>query len=519
MDWSPDAVFDFGPRTHRPGLRWRKRKHLLWPHAAWRVIVPREVERSLNPIERTVLRLHIAGQRRYDDIAKNMGLEAELIAFVVEELRTKNALDEKGRPTERGLRFLDDSEVDPDDLVVGWVFRDPRSRRLLPRFVTELQLATVEVEVDGKPTLVSGSKGRPFRTGAFVVPDERGGLGAAPSPSEVLDAVRRHRRHVRRAKRSRTEFGVDAPGSVQQVSLISSQPDKVHLLTFVYVPESEDEEEPWFVADPFGFGASPQLREQLERLRAETAGSSLGKLLDDITGEAMEGRRESWMQMLSLIEDQARADVAKVFPDTGVQGQSEVRDRLEKARVDCLRLESALASGSRLLPRDIDAVYLRLRQGLEACLKLVFDHHPTGTSWTKVRDLNWDAVREVISACAAATGFGGDRLPEPVRRAKAGPVIWASKEGGGNVRPALAALLLHAADQASHPLRRVAAADATWLIRIDGLAARAGKEVHGSPKGLGLEHVKSDGDEAAALLLELLRAVANPRVERGSDDY
>ena len=515
MDWSPDAVFDFGPRTHRPGLRWRKRKYMLWPHAAWRVVVPKEVERSLNPVERSVLRLHIAGQRRFDDVAKNMGLEPELIAFVVEQLRTKSALDEKGRPTERGLRFLDDSEVDPDDLVVGWVFRDPRSNRLLPRFVTELQLATVEADEKGRPVLVSGSKGRPFRAGAFVVPGEPGGLGAAPSPSEVLDAVRRHRRHVKRAKRSRTEFGVDAPASVHQVSLISSRPDRVHLLTFVYVPESEDEEEPWFVADPFGFGASPQLREQLERLRIETSGSSLGQILDDITGEAMEGRRETWMQMLGLMEEQARADVARVFPDTGVQGQSDVRDRLEKARVDSLRLESARASGSRLLARDIDAVYLRLRQAIEAGIKLVFDHHPTGTSWTKVRNLNWDAVREVVSSCATATGFAGDRLPNPVRRSKAGAIIYSSREGGGNVRPALAALLLHAADQPSHPLRRLAAEDVEWLVRIDGLAARAGGEVHGSPKGLTLEQVKADGDEAAGLLLELLRALVPQRIEGG----
>jgi len=455
----------------------------------------------------------MAGQRRFNDIAKNMGLEPELIAFVVDQLRTKSALDEKGRPTERGLRFLEDSEVDPDDLVVGWVFRDPRSRRLLPRFVTELQLATVEADLKGRPVLVSGSKGRPFRAGAFVVPDERGGLGAAPSPSEVLDAVRRHRRHVKRAKRSRTEFGVDAPASVHQVSLISSQPDKVHLLTFVYVPESEDEEEPWFVADPFGFGASPQLREQLERLRTETSGSTLGQILDDITGEAMEGRRESWIQMLQLLEDQARTDVARLFPDTGVQGQGEVRDKLEKARLDSLRLESARASGSRLLAADIDAVYLRLRQAIEAGLKLVFDYHPTGESWTKVRHLNRDAVREVVSACASATGFDGNRLPNPVRRAKAGSIIYSSREGGGNVRPALAALLLHAADQPSHPLRRVAATDGDWLVRIDGLAARAGGEVHGSPKGLTLEHVKADGDEAAGLLLELLRGRVSPRTE------
>jgi hypothetical protein len=75
MDWSPDSVLDFRARTHRNGLKSRKTE-LLWPVRAWRVVVPEPKDRALNPLQRVVLRLHIAGCRQHADAAELLGVDS-----------------------------------------------------------------------------------------------------------------------------------------------------------------------------------------------------------------------------------------------------------------------------------------------------------------------------------------------------------------------------------------------------------------------------------------------------------
>jgi hypothetical protein len=507
MDWSPDSVLDFGPRVHRRGLRWTQRRLLLWPALAWRVVVPEEPERGLNPVQRAVLRLHQAGQRRYDEIGQSLALDRELVAFVAAELHDQELLDERGESTAKGHSTLEEAEPTLGEMQVGWVFQDASSERLMPRFVTELSVAQVEPDPEGRPRVTMGSKGRPFTERAFVLRPSREIAEVAPSPAEILDAARRHRRHVRRAKRARLEPGIDAPGAVDRVSLIDPWPERVHLLTFAYVPEEPDEEEPWFVAEPFGFGASPELRERLEQLRSRATGG-LRVALDSITGQAREQHRRQWMEMNNLLRTEARTRVERVLPRGRLADDEPIRERLEKAWVDILRLEESEQARGRVRSTDVDAAYLHLRQAIEAGLVLLVTGHPPGDAWRKVDGLAGPDVGNTIERCAAAVGFTAEHLPRPVRRA--GVRVLRSVcvyESGGRVRPTLAALILAAADLQDHPLREIAREAPRWLLDCNLVASAAGGEVHGDDVRRGLPELQRDAERTAAVLRVLINTI------------
>ena len=507
MDWSPDAVLDYHARTHERGLRWSKKRWLLWPVWAWRVVVPTSRSRKLNPVQRAVLRLHIAGVNRFDQLGELLDLDKQLMGYVVAELQGMSLLDERSSPTERANRFLEEAEQDPDALEVGWVYQGSHTGKRLPRFVTDQPAADAAADENGWPLITVGSKGRPFTDRAVIVQTGRAPV-RAPRPRDILDAHHRHKRHLRRARRAGMVPGLDASQLVGQVSRIADTPQFVHLLTFVYVPESMEEEFPWYVAEPFGFGADPVLRGLLDRIRQESSGG-LRDMLDDITGASMRKYREGWEQMQLMLRDEARVRAMKALPRGDLPDDDEVRARLEAAFVDIVRLEQQEQSG-RLKPKSIDAAYLHLRQSIEVALALLWRRHRPSLAHTKIKGANWKAARANTLACAEATGFEKVKVPWPIVKAgaKYGTIKHlATNEPSSQIRPVLATFLLHASDVPDHPLRRVAADDPDWLVKVSCIADRAGGQVHPSSKKRTLDELNQDAQLTIQVLRTLLNAI------------
>jgi len=491
MDWSPEAVLDYRARTHRPGLKWAQRRDLLWPVRAWHVVVPKVTERQLNALQRVVLRMMIAGCRQHVDVATLLSVEPELVAYVAQELIQMSLIDERCAPTARAARLLEDAELGAEDVKVGWVFQDTYSGRLFPRFVEALPLAKCESSEGGGPQIQAGSKGNPRTYRAFVVPDGGAPL-VTPSTRDIMDAARRHGRSEMRHRRAGLELGTESAGVLRQISLLSEQPESVHLLTFAYVPAESDEELPWYIADPFGFGASSELRETLETVRGQASGT-FRDMLDSITGSALDQHRANWLQMQTLLADEARIAAEAALPRGAFAGDEVVREALEKALLEQARLEHA--AGARRIDardldsRDLDFAYLRLRQAVEVALGLAHQIYPPGDAWKKLAKfekkgapatgIKNDASRQVIRECARHVGFSADELPRAISGAKWGQVQWVCQTpASGRIRPTLAAFLLAAADNPNHPLREVAASHPRWLNDVDHIASAAGGQVH-----------------------------------------
>jgi hypothetical protein len=518
MDWSPESVLDYGPRVHSKGLRWRQKRLLLWPVWAWRVVVPQVRDRKLNPLQRVVLRFHIAGQCRVDEAAELLGTEPEFVAYIADELEQMGLVDGKRQPTDRASRFLEESELDVGDLDIGWVFQDGFTGKLLPRVASELSIAQCEANENGRPVITAGSKGRAYAQTAVLL-RHRNQEPPPPTPRAVLDAARRHRRHARRVRRAMQETGMEAPAALEQVALVSEHPEAVHLLTFVYVPEEADEELPWYVAEPFGFGASPELRDLLEDQRTQASGG-LRDLLDGITGGALSQHREQWAQMRQLLCDEARVRLERAFPRGGIAADDDVRERLECAFLEIVRIEQADATGS-TVRRDLDAAYLRLRQALECALELAHRRFPPGDAWLIVhivdprgghpKPLLKRDSRAIILACARGVGFDEAAVPPAISGARPGTIRFiCTDEPRGRIRPTVAAFLLSAVDDSSHPLCRIAEAHPGWLRDVDRIAEVAGGEVHGGGSSLSLEALRKDVGICISAVRTLLNAVAGP---------
>lgn len=507
MDWSPERVLSFGPVTHRR-VPWSARTDLLWPVRAWRVVVPKTRRRGLNVIQRAVLRLHTAGLHQYEAMGEALGLDPMLVAYVGQELLEMSLVDTQGTPTARGFRLLEQDDLDIEDMQPGWVFQDTYTGRLMPRFVTDLGHADVERDAEGRAWVKGGTKGSPRRHWAFVLrPGEAPSL--PPEPLEVIEAARRHRRHEKRLRRA----GMDLEGipaeAIDRISLIEDEPEEYLLLSFLYIPKhADDEDEPWYIADPFGYGASPSLREQLETLRQNSTGG-LRDILDRMTGHRREKQRKAWLEMQQLLQDEASDMVARLWPRGEHTDDASVRERLVLAFAERLRIESEHGAG-RLVAERIDGIYLKLRQALEQALGQVRALHNPTSAWRKLyQGKLWipkDATARVLNACAHALGFETP-LPQPIATPNPGKVkALCHRHDASSLRPLCSTLVLDAVDHPDHPFARLGADCPKWLAQANEIATSAGALIHGAHRRRTMNDLRQDTDLTVRLCREVLGA-------------
>lgn len=510
MDWSSEHVLDFGPALHRKGLRWSKKNYLLWPVRIWRVVTPEISSLELNILQRAILRFHLAGLTTYEEAGNLLGIEPQLVAYVAGELKEIGFLDKHDHVTESGEKYLDENQM-IGAMRVGWIFQDTFTGRILPRFVTKLNIANVEADANGRPWVLSGSKGSPRRDQAFIVRHGDAPI-IQPTPHDIMDASRRHSRHERRAKRTDSTLDPISTDVIGNVSLISEYPENYHLLTFIYVPENpEYEDEPWYVADPYGFGASPTLREQFVKLK-EKAPDGLREFMDRITGEHLARQRDYWREMQTYLRADAQAKVMDLIKLDLAGRDSALREKLELAYVDLLTTEHLVQERVEA-EYNIDAAYLRLRQCLEKLLEMISEIAPPGDAWRKLfegsRWLPKDATENIVQKCADTIGCKNS-LPKAISGVTPNKVKSVCQYvNSSNIRPLCAALILASTDNKHHPLRSIISLNNMWLTQVDRIAEIAGSEVHGKIQGLTLENLRLDVSATAQLCVTALTAINN----------
>lgn len=514
-EWDRDRVLDYEPQTHRRGLEWQQRFELLWPVHAWRVTVPVGERSRLDPLQRAVLRLRQAGLVELAEIAGKIGVDPELIGYLAAELRDLSYIDELGRVTEDGRFALEDQFPRPTGLRPGWIFQDAVGGHWFPRFTTELRDIDVEADDRGWPVIRRGTRGEPVLDSALVVPARQPSV--RPTVTEVLDLLRRHRRDLRRLKRAGSGLTPLLAPAGGRVESIADAPETYHLRTFVYVPRNaEVESQLWFVADPFGFGASPELGRSLEDTRQRQGPEGgLRRRLDLVTGARLQQAREGWQVMNGLLHEEAERTVLERFPDT-VPDAEEVRRTLVDGYTALGRARQAAnyTPPPRLPAAEIGSV---LRRAVELGLQALHRRRPPADAWRRlfVQDGQAGEIKPdhkrtriaILNESALAVGFGA--LPKAVRT----PNPWKVQEAArhvdsSNLRPKLAAFLLEAVSEADHPIRRLAARAPDWIDRANDLATRTGDVIHGSSRqGPTIEDVEGWAEAALALCCELFDAM------------
>lgn len=517
MPLSCDRVLTFTPRTHRRNVGWSqgKRRDVLWPVYGWNVVTPTSRTHRLNLLQRAVLRLQRAGVREYGRAADLLCLHGDLIALVADELMDLGALDSNG-VTEHGIALLDEHDIVYGQVQTGWVFQDTWTGMLLPRFVPNAMLRYMEIDgVNGDHTvrLRTGTKGAPRIYPATVVsPGEAHAI--PPTAREVLAAARRHKRHEKQLDRAGVaDLEHVPPEAIEQVSWISPTHTLFHLFTFAYVPDSDVDAEPWYVADPFGYGASEPMREQLLSMRTPAAQGVI-RLLTGADRPQEQQRVASWKEMQKMIcddADEALERVEQQRDEVIAWRDDSIRDRLKAAYEDIIRLENhSRAAG---VVDRIDSPYLRLRQAIEKTMAVLQHLHPPRHAWRKLFSQDTpsprDSREQTIAMCARVCGFV-PQVPQALLRANPAKVrAICIYEDGWNLRPQCTAMLLAASEVSGHPLRRLGKKSPDWLQRFDSIAAAAGGEVHpGAGKG-SLERLKEDAKATVHLCADLLSVLGN----------
>ncbi len=447
-------------RFRLPFIEYKRRpRWVLWPASAWRVVAPRPRPRALNVLQRAALGLSMAGVQRAEDIGRKLLIATDLAAFILEELRGAGWVDAGHRPTQAGRRALEeDLREAVEDTSVGWVFTDPLTGQIWPRFHDgELPYAELERQEDRKPLLLSGTIGDPRRDPAFEIrlrPQDQAHV-ARPPAEDVLRAARAHRRQH---DWEDEPVAADAP-ALQRVLFVLEEPTDCHLATRVWQPPAGD----WQVDDPFGIGQSLRLRRWIEA-RMETDPALRDWLESVVLGDVQDASLASLTTEATWLVDERGGAAMRALPQLHERLVAMQRAFLETKMDDC--------------PDDKwEDVAIKAQRAAERAFLEVREAHPAGLTLSVDEEFNETLVNEL----AELAGFQVP-LPASLARVRRGKVVHALESGSGSLRALVLVALLGTHD-AEHPLRRAAAEFPTLLHKLDELAATRDRAAHEGPSG------------------------------------
>lgn len=447
------------PRIQGPA-RW-----LLWPAWGMRVVAPAPQRRQLNVFERAVLGLCRAGCRRAERIAERLHLARDLAAHIILELQERRLLDHAAEPTDRGLSLLEDADEDlSSDPICGYVFRDPDSGELWPRFITPpLPYADTEPE-DSRLFLLGPSKGSPQRDPTFRIQPLSADEPEPPSPKAVLQAARAHRKKASWQEEDEVLSQRDRP-LLSRVALISDQPEPFWLAVRVSAQEGS-----LSVPDPFGLGESPKLLGWIER-RLDAL-PPLRSFLERLVGGELEETDMSALAERARWEVESRLTLqVRAFPA--------LYDRLVAMQRGLLESEVEGAP-----PDKREDVLVKAQKAAERLFCIVSFERTLGPPGelplTESREFN----AALLDSIAEQLGFRAP-LPASLSMIRRGKVRALAQSGQGSLGPHIVLALLCARTTADHPLRAAAPHMPELLERLDALARlrdRAAHDSHRTPE-------------------------------------
>ena len=186
--------------------------------------------------------------------------------------------------------------------MAGFVFQDPYTSELWPRFSQHLEYCEVEYQERGFPKIRidRGDTKREHPPFMQIPPGDLPPV-SRPTPRQIISAVSDHRsgssRDAELSAPDEESAGASLPVSaahIERVSFVEDEPTPVYLTTYLYLPKPTFGETDWYACDPFGNGVSVRLRRWIEQVarqeRPLDKKRSLGQVLDKLVPDAG-GRR------------------------------------------------------------------------------------------------------------------------------------------------------------------------------------------------------------------------------------
>ncbi len=498
-------VVDFVPTSHPH--RVANQRWFLWPALAWRVVVPEPRRAAFNAFQHAILSLCRAGVRSGGDIAERLCLPEDLVRFVIEQLQGTGMLDEHGAPTVLAIRRMEEEEEPGGPECAGYVFVDAHSGRLWPRFHPG-SLPFVVAEVDGRHgRFERGKTGNRRTVNAAVFWPQRNLRTPPPSPQQILAAVRQD-------SRRRRAFAMEGGGrddeeqapldhrAIKRIRRLGTEPEPVLVLGTFFVPA--DAPNPvWLATDPLGLGVTSLLQAEAVRL-AEADHSRVREVIEALMGEAFHidaadaaaFQREVVERAVARIRGALGVDAHGV-PHGVLMHLAEAEEHLERARQS--------ARSARLVDDFLGRAWAALEELFGWLVRLYGDPTLAGALEPSAEE----NVR-ILTQVAGRLGFDVPPRVSGIFRLPRSVVQRALRSHDAPLNARLAAVLLAAERDSSHPFRTVALAFPLGVAFLSDFGLRRNEGSHQGDAGVQLAAAEAIHDGLFHLLRALLGEGTGP---------
>jgi hypothetical protein len=457
--------------------------------------------------QRAVIGLSRTGLTGCEAIGEKLAIHSDLAAFILVELTNQGYMNSYCRPTEKGLQALTDEFIEDHNMVTGFIFQDPWNGEIWPRFVDRLDYCELESEENDYPKLLLGSTGKPWRQRAFMVLPNNILPVSRPTPANVITAVSSHQKGLRNTDNYLYEDDdfvepTYSPSMVQinRVSFIEEEPTPVFLMTYVYLTDDANERyAEWYACDPFGLKDSLRLKRRIEQVMQTMPKlyDVINQMVENVVSEGLEEQRR-WTTQLrtkSVLEVEKRLSV-------NIQSYDAFNRIVD---MEFARQEATFLIGNGSSDSKLQEALRSCLKTLEAVFGTITSSNPLGEVWKRVFiiSVNQKTNKEIIApqqdrewlastfrAAAVAIGFQ-EPIPESLLNTKPGHIrSVAMYHEQWRLRPLVAATILAAQLDTSHPLRRMASKEPKLLQYVDEIANQGGRAGHANNQTITLEDVE-----------------------------
>ena len=282
-----------------------KRRWILVPMCEYKVSVPYPKPNALNLFQMTILRLLISGSKDDAYIAEKLCLHEELVAFVIDELKKYQLVDDRRRVTDKGIELVR-TGTDSYEIKTGYVYYNYVTQTFMDAFVPDDKHNEIETgsRRDGSIEFDLGTVAkRDWNNGVVLNVDTSATV--EPTPYDVIAICKKHNRRTRNlgfideetddiksmadaeAEKSKGE-DMELPWEIQSVKMLGTQKD-VYVATYLFMAADDViNRSKLQVCYPFGEGTSANLVECVDKLLHRADNKSLKEkihgLKDDVLG-------------------------------------------------------------------------------------------------------------------------------------------------------------------------------------------------------------------------------------------
>jgi hypothetical protein len=218
--------------------------HVLWPVYVYRVMYPVPKDKLLNLFQEAILGLCRAQCTDRQEISRLLGIDHELVAYIMLQMMRDRWLDERGKITRLGIEMLDEdrsrkgelsvsrSEASQQELKMGYAFWDAISQKWLPRFMSTLPEIEPHEERNGFPSFIINRE-----SGKIITPHQlHGDILSLKNindkfKQQLFEVHRTYQLDIHHARQ--LKLGEDLPREQEvhmgSIEFISDQPDPMYL--------------------------------------------------------------------------------------------------------------------------------------------------------------------------------------------------------------------------------------------------------------------------------------------------